>query len=556
MADPRSRKSTPALRIGIDFDNTIIAYDDVFLAAAKARGLLAKSFQGNKKMVRDAIQLQSGGELAWQALQGYVYGQGIGSATLQPGVDQFIRHCRTAGCAVIIISHKTEFGHHDSSGVNLRDAAIAWMTDKGFFSSDGFGLARSSVVFAGTREAKLAEIARQRCTHFIDDLEEVLSDPAFPTGVERILFAIDDGPPSSLARYIACATWNEIERYVINPASTGSLEELAEHLVGGQINLIEKVGGGRNSRVYRVESAGRVFALKRYPDAVNDPRDRLGAEIDALTVMERHGFEAMPRLIAHDRRGHTALLQWIDGGAITEVSPVDVDEAAVFLKKLHRLGPEPEFPADRLASEACLSGAEIERQIKARLAELERLFDETDLQRFLRDTFHPAVERTLLAAKEEAHAAGYDFRAILPQEKRSLVPSDFGFHNALRRPDGSLVFIDFEYFGWDDPVKLVADVLLHPGTPVGEVERLRFRRAALEIYGKDPSFASRLSALQPLFALRWVLILLNEFVPQRWEQRVSAGDRRSWHRAKANQLERAALLLRESDDVNALVRYA
>ena len=52
-----------------------------------------------------------------------------------------------------------------------------------------------------------------------------------------------------------------------------------------------------------------------------------------------------------------------------------------------------------------------------------------------------------------------------PQRLRVLSPSDFGFHNALRRPDGTIVFVDFEYFGWDDPAKMMADAMLHPGNP-------------------------------------------------------------------------------------------
>ena len=40
------------LRIGIDFDNTIITYDDVFRAAAEAGGLIASGFSGNKAIPR------------------------------------------------------------------------------------------------------------------------------------------------------------------------------------------------------------------------------------------------------------------------------------------------------------------------------------------------------------------------------------------------------------------------------------------------------------------------------------------------------------------------
>ena len=62
----------------------------------------------------------------------------------------------------------------------------------------------------------------------------------------------------------------------------------------------------------------------------------------------------------------------------------------------------------------------------------------------------------------------------------------------------------------------------------------------VELYGADPSFAERLDAYLPLFGLRWVLILLNEFIPERWQRRVLAGASESWTDAKATQLALAS----------------
>src|SRR6266480_4587472 len=67
--------------------------------------------------------------------------------------------------------------------------------------------------------------------------------------------------------------------------------------------------------------------------------------------------------------------------------------------------------------------------------------------------------------------------AALPQASRILSPSDFGFHNAIRRPDGTLAFVDFEYFGWDDPAKTIVDFLLHPGMSVADTLKRRFAAA-------------------------------------------------------------------------------
>jgi hypothetical protein len=44
------------LRIGIDFDNTLINYDDVFFAMAKRSGLIGSGVPSRKQDVRDAIR--------------------------------------------------------------------------------------------------------------------------------------------------------------------------------------------------------------------------------------------------------------------------------------------------------------------------------------------------------------------------------------------------------------------------------------------------------------------------------------------------------------------
>ena len=312
--------------------------------------------------------------------------------------------------------------------------------------------------------------------------------------------------------------------------------DVACALVGAPVEIEYLLAGGRNSRIYHVRSGVKEFALKQYPSRTDDPRDRLATEVGALTLMERFRINTVPRVAGVDRERGFALLSWIDGVPVSKISGKDVDAAAHFLAAIHALRMTPWAKEQPSAAEACLSGAEIERQITARLARLKNLNGEGDLARFLSQTFDPALEREIAKAKAAMQAAGLDFATDLPQEWRSLVPSDFGFHNSLRRKDGSLAFVDFEYFGWDDPVKLAADIMLHPGKPLSAEQCGRFRRLAVGLYGGDPSFARRLDAHLPLFGLRWVLILLNEFIPERWQRRVLAGARQSWADAKAEQL--------------------
>ena len=105
-----------------------------------------------------------------------------------------------------------------------------------------------------------------------------------------------------------------------------------------------------------------------------------------------------------------------------------------------------------------------------------------------------------------------------PSAARTLSPSDFGFHNAIRRAGGGLAFVDFEYFGWDDPAKTIADYLLHPAMALGDALKRRFADQVQAAFGELPgSPRARAWCIHGL-GLKWALILVNDFLPERFSQ--------------------------------------
>lgn len=200
-------------RVGLDFDNTIADYDAAFAATAVEMGFLAPGAARDKRAVRAALRARPDGERDWMRVQGRVYGPGIGAARPYPGVLEALGAFARRGLDVCVVSHKTRTGHFDETGTDLRAAAIGWMAANGLFDAAHSPLARQNVHFAETRAAKIAAIAALSCDAFVDDLEEVLLDPAFPADVERILFA-PDGAPAPAAGVRVCADWDCVARAV------------------------------------------------------------------------------------------------------------------------------------------------------------------------------------------------------------------------------------------------------------------------------------------------------------------------------------------------------
>ena len=193
--------------IGVDFDNTLVNYDNALYETALASGLIKSDIYRNKKSIRDEIRQLPNGEIKWQELQAFIYGKGIKNSTLFEGVKRFFDACQDFSINVFIISHKSEFANMDKERINLRDAAINWMKNNRFFEDDGLKLSLDRVYFEPTRQGKIERIKRLECTHFIDDLEETFLEPSFPSNVKRILYAKES---FRLNGVTTVATWKEI----------------------------------------------------------------------------------------------------------------------------------------------------------------------------------------------------------------------------------------------------------------------------------------------------------------------------------------------------------
>jgi len=326
-------------------------------------------------------------------------------------------------------------------------------------------------------------------------------------------------------------------------------DQIAE-LIGADIYMIEPVDGGGNNRLHRVVSTdGHAYALKHYLSDASDRRDRLGAEFFGLSFLWRHGVHNVPCPVAADPYQLMALYHWADGNPVSRPEMDDIDGALGFLADLHGLAGEDDALDLPLASEACLSAADIAVQIRRRLDRL-RTVDDPALAHFLVDRFLPCLDRTWLALIRNCDAVGLDPDRPLPEHLQTLSSSDFGFHNALHDRSGELVFVDFEYFGRDDPVKLTADFVLHPGMTLDLAQRRHFLAGCRRVFGSDPAFATRLRLFYPMYALRWCLILLNEFLPESWARRAFARPDADRALAQRRQLEKAADMLARVDDVN------
>jgi hypothetical protein len=198
------------VRIGVDFDNTLVSYDALFHRVALERNLIPPELPQTKLSVRDYLR-RAGNEDTWTEIQGYVYGARMDDAVAYSGAIGFLAWAQAEHRDLVIVSYRTRrpfLGHP----YDLHEAARNWVSK--FLTDRPQPLIRGAdVYFELTKKEKLARISALKLDVFIDDLPEILLADEFPRRTARVLFDPDGAYPAN-DRLPAFTSWDQIKRHV------------------------------------------------------------------------------------------------------------------------------------------------------------------------------------------------------------------------------------------------------------------------------------------------------------------------------------------------------
>lgn len=203
------------MKIGVDLDNTIINYESVFGLVGVKYGWLPSSFLNkNKEEIKLYLREEKRlGEKTWMKIQGKAYGIDISYARPMQGVlaafDTMLEH----EINLVVVSHKTKYGHYDETKTNLRTAALNFLDENNFFKmNESFN--EDHINFYSSLDDKIKGIIDLDLDLFIDDLYKVLNHPLFPQKTKKILF----GKPTytgDLALDFNSCSWKEVTELIL-----------------------------------------------------------------------------------------------------------------------------------------------------------------------------------------------------------------------------------------------------------------------------------------------------------------------------------------------------
>jgi hypothetical protein len=274
------------------------------------------------------------------------------------------------------------------------------------------------------------------------------------------------------------------------------------------------VATGGNNRVVSVVADGERYIAKWYYHDAAEARDRLASEFSFLEHAWEQGIRCIPQPLVSDPLARVALYELVEGQRPRpdQLDAGKVLKAAQFFASLNA---ESSRSAGRhlvTASDACFSLTEHVSSVDRRIAKLSSIPPETHADRE-GVAFAGELAAGWALARRRILRETNDPRALISDQWRCLSPSDFGFHNALLRPSGEICFLDFEYAGWDDPAKMLADFFAHPGVPVALEFFDAYAAEACAPFADAQMLIERARRLEVIARVRWCCIILNEFLP-------------------------------------------
>ena len=539
--------------IGIDFDNTIACHDKSFIKIALSEGISVLEGETPKQKLKKSYLNQEFGNLLWTQTQGKVYGTEISSAELFQGFLDFLEKARFQNHKILVISHRTIFPATGDT-IDLHKAAMGWMEQKELLSPER--ISHENCFFETTLEKKLERIEFEGCDLFVDDLTTVLGHERFPDDTKRILF----GKKHESLDFVV--SWKNADRLLDCPkkksmamsSHTTLPTSLHEDSFRKLLNLpsydkfrLETLRGGANNRSYKISTCNNIFMGKVYFQDSTDRRNRLLHESSFARYLETLERKNFPKLIAKDEALGIAIFDWLPGEVFESSSPIDYghwDKCFDFITHLQRGRHTEAARGLPCASESAFSIRDHWAILQERhdfwrrrvLSKTERL--PSPIHQFLMND----LEKKYKELAQDVLASPC-FHQVLAEDERILSPSDFGLHNAMLHRNGSLCFYDFEYAGWDDPAKTIADFFAQPKhKPPSELFSVMKNRI-LELLPerKVENFITRLPLVFRMINLKWCYICLNVFHP---------ADRKRRELAEASEIDLSSL----TDSLNKLIQ--
>jgi len=286
--------------------------------------------------------------------------------------------------------------------------------------------------------------------------------------------------------------------------------------LGLKIKEWKPLSGGMNNKLFCLNALNKKLLLKLY---VSDDRNRLQREYSSFEYLKKEGFVDVPLTFLKDKKLNFAVYSFEEGipKNAEDLNKKDLEKMVDFLVRLQKLKP----PTSQFlpAVMSCFSLEEYLKKIENRVENFSKAINDPELQVGVKNF----VQKTKILnfLKEKSLMVCQNIRKnklteVINEKDKRLSPVDFGIHNTIFKLDGNQVYVDFEYFGWDDPTEVIAFFVNHDKTTNLSDENKKFFIETYKNKSRLPKhLIDKLDSLIVLDSLDWIGLLLGSMTPVR-----------------------------------------
>jgi len=272
-----------------------------------------------------------------------------------------------------------------------------------------------------------------------------------------------------------------------------------------EVQSTEQLTGGRNNYAIKVKTVSGIYVVKRYLNEV-DRNERFDREVSFLQHCQKIGVRSVPILLNQDRKSHSILQQYVEGFRPEGLTSFHLHSALNFIKEINQDIAE-NIKSLPYAADTFETGSLVIDDLYARFSSI----GDARIASVLRpDTYtdFSKVFSELVRSDSPMHSALIEQLNELSRiaGRLFLSPSDFGFHNCIESKD-RLIFIDFEYSGIDNPLKLILDFIYQPDFHITEEYAYLFSDAIGKPYGLNYFDLPR--EVRLAFVFKWFLMVVK-----------------------------------------------
>jgi thiamine kinase-like enzyme len=312
------------------------------------------------------------------------------------------------------------------------------------------------------------------------------------------------------------------------------------------VDFIERTG---NNKAAIIHTEKALFFAKKYFNSNSDIKDRFQSEVSFFEYAKECAPDFVPKIYAIDEPNRIILFEKISGKNVKseELDTNLILSAASFFSSLNK--SEFKFTLGKKlnnAAEACFSINNHLSLVEKRILNLEKVIEDnleianaSSTINLIRESFEKIKKHIFIFSNRNMIELDLEIEI----SRRVISPSDFGFHNCLKKENSDLIFFDFEYSGWDDPAKVIGDFFNQLQVPVSESYFDIFVEKAFENQKDTTELVSRAKLLLPLYKIKWACIALNIFIPVNLERRLFSNPNLDIINYKAEQIQKAKNIL-------------